>query len=223
MPAGRVWPWIAQPGQGRGGFYTYDRLENLAGLDIHSATRIVPEWQHIQVGDQVRLAAHVGLTVTVADRGQALVIRGGIPSMYGRIKVSRWLPFRARQALAGLIPVAHGKGPDVSRSAAGRGAAEAVWVPAALLPRFGVTWSAAHICARYSLGETPVQVSYSLESAGRIRSLVPIAGRKANSSGSRLLTCGVLAPSPRPLLTRPGPGDGAETIFWLSFRLPAAA
>ena len=37
----QVWPWIAQVGQGRGGFYTYDALENLVGCDIHSADRIV--------------------------------------------------------------------------------------------------------------------------------------------------------------------------------------
>ena len=40
-----VWPWIAQLGQGRGGFYSYDFLENLVGCDIHSADRIVPAWQ----------------------------------------------------------------------------------------------------------------------------------------------------------------------------------
>lgn len=31
----QVWPWIAQLGQGRGGLYSYDRLENLIGCDIH--------------------------------------------------------------------------------------------------------------------------------------------------------------------------------------------
>ena len=41
--AGQVWPWIAQLGQGRGGFYSYDFLENLAGCDIHSADRVVPD------------------------------------------------------------------------------------------------------------------------------------------------------------------------------------
>lgn len=35
-----VWPWIAQLGQGRGGFYSYDFLENLIGCDIHSADAI---------------------------------------------------------------------------------------------------------------------------------------------------------------------------------------
>jgi hypothetical protein len=78
-PAGHVWPWIAQLGQGRGGFYSYDVLENLVGCDIHSADRVVPEWQQVRVDDQVRLAPEVGLDVVVADPGHALVLRGGIP------------------------------------------------------------------------------------------------------------------------------------------------
>jgi len=41
-PAGGVRPWIAQLGQGRGGFYSYDFLQNLAGCDVYSADRIVP-------------------------------------------------------------------------------------------------------------------------------------------------------------------------------------
>jgi hypothetical protein len=78
-PADVIWPWIAQLGQGRGGFYTYDWLENLLGLDLHSADRVVPGWQDIQAGDEIRLAADVGLTVAIAEHGRALVIRGGIP------------------------------------------------------------------------------------------------------------------------------------------------
>jgi hypothetical protein len=48
-----VWPWIVQIGADRGGFYTYDWLENLFGLGIHSADRVVPEWQQRAVGDLV--------------------------------------------------------------------------------------------------------------------------------------------------------------------------
>jgi hypothetical protein len=48
-----VWPWIVQLGADRGGFYTYDFLENLFGLGIHSADRIVEEWQDLAVGDVV--------------------------------------------------------------------------------------------------------------------------------------------------------------------------
>jgi hypothetical protein len=73
-----VWPWLAQLGQGRGGFYSYDFLENLAGCDIHSADRINPEWQDIKIGDQVNLAPQVGLNVTALEPGRSLVLRGGI-------------------------------------------------------------------------------------------------------------------------------------------------
>jgi hypothetical protein len=76
--AENVWPWIAQLGQGRGGLYSYDMLENLIGCDIHSADRIVPEWQDIAVGDQVRLHPEVGLAVAAVDRGRSLVLRGGV-------------------------------------------------------------------------------------------------------------------------------------------------
>jgi hypothetical protein len=77
--AEQVWPWIAQLGQGRGGFYSYDALENLVGCDIRSADQIVPEWQEITVGDQVKLHPEVGLGVAVVEPGRALVLRGGVP------------------------------------------------------------------------------------------------------------------------------------------------
>ena len=77
--AEQVWPWLVQLGQGRGGFYSYDFLENLVGLDINSADRIRPQWQQLTVGSSVRLAAQVALTVAVLDPGRALVLRGGVP------------------------------------------------------------------------------------------------------------------------------------------------
>ena len=48
-----VWPWVIQLGADRGGFYSYDWLENLFRLGIHSADEIVPEWQWRVVGDLV--------------------------------------------------------------------------------------------------------------------------------------------------------------------------
>jgi hypothetical protein len=77
--AGDLWPWIAQLGQGRGGFYSYDVLENLIGCDIHSADQIVPAWQTVEVGDEVRLHPSVALAVAVVDPGHALVLRGAVP------------------------------------------------------------------------------------------------------------------------------------------------
>jgi hypothetical protein len=56
-PARDVWPWLVQMGPGRGGAYTYDWVENLARLDMHSADRIHPEWQQLEVGDVMALGA----------------------------------------------------------------------------------------------------------------------------------------------------------------------
>ena len=53
-PAAAVWPWLAQMGPApRGGAYTYDWIENLLGLDMHSVDRVLPEFQHPQVGDTI--------------------------------------------------------------------------------------------------------------------------------------------------------------------------
>src|SRR5690606_26740757 len=54
-PPAAVWPWIVQQGQGRGGLYSYDALENLVGCDIHSTDRVLPEFQDVAPGDAIRL------------------------------------------------------------------------------------------------------------------------------------------------------------------------
>jgi hypothetical protein len=81
-----VWPWLAQLGQGRGGMYSYDFLDNLFGYDIHSVDRVVPELQRIRPGDRIRLApenakADISLEVAIAEPNHALVLRGpGTPA-----------------------------------------------------------------------------------------------------------------------------------------------
>jgi hypothetical protein len=58
-PAASVWPWLAQMGPSpRGGAYTYDWIENLLGLDMHSADRVLPEFQNPQVGDTIGLGSN---------------------------------------------------------------------------------------------------------------------------------------------------------------------
>jgi hypothetical protein len=59
-PPAQVWPWLAQIGQGRGGFYSYDELENLLGCDIHSTHQILTDYQRLGVGDVIRLAKKGG-------------------------------------------------------------------------------------------------------------------------------------------------------------------
>jgi hypothetical protein len=75
-PIAEVWPWVAQLGQGRGGFYSYDRLENLVGCDVHSADRIVPEWQQVHVGDPFRLHPELALEVARVEPPRVLVVEG---------------------------------------------------------------------------------------------------------------------------------------------------
>lgn len=52
-PPSAVWPWVVQLGADRGGFYSYDWLEDLFGLGIHSADDVVDRWQDLAVGDLV--------------------------------------------------------------------------------------------------------------------------------------------------------------------------
>jgi hypothetical protein len=55
-PVAAVWPWLAQMGPSpRGGAYTYDWIEHLLGLDMHSVDRVLPEFQHPEVGDTIAL------------------------------------------------------------------------------------------------------------------------------------------------------------------------
>ena len=77
-PPAAVWPWLTQLGQNRGGFYSYDWLENLMGLGIHSANAIRPELQVQAVGDEVNLAPGGGLLVVRLDPDSALVLGGGV-------------------------------------------------------------------------------------------------------------------------------------------------
>jgi hypothetical protein len=50
-PPSAIWPWLVQMGSGRGGAYTYDWIENLFGLEMHSADEILPEFQGLAEGD----------------------------------------------------------------------------------------------------------------------------------------------------------------------------
>lgn len=86
-PPERVWPWVIQLGADRGGFYSYDWLENMFGLGIHSADRIVPEWQTREVGDLVAADARAsgGWYVTDVRPNEVLVmqladVRSGRPA-----------------------------------------------------------------------------------------------------------------------------------------------
>jgi hypothetical protein len=85
-PAEAVWPWLVQFGKGAergdhsGGYYSYDHLENLAGLGVRSPELIVPEYQHREAGEFIagvpaRVASGFGWQVAEVVPGRALVLR----------------------------------------------------------------------------------------------------------------------------------------------------
>jgi hypothetical protein len=75
--AAEVWPWLVQLGQGRGGMYSYEWLENLAGCDIHNADRILPEFQNLKVGDLIHMGpeGYPFYSVVHVEPNRALVLR----------------------------------------------------------------------------------------------------------------------------------------------------
>jgi hypothetical protein len=94
-PPQAVWPWLVQLGQARGGFYTYDALERLFGAAIQNADRLLPEFQHLRVGDTVRLSPAGGPRVVVVDPEKALVLHDRMD-----VRTGRSVP---REALAELL------------------------------------------------------------------------------------------------------------------------
>jgi hypothetical protein len=68
-PVEDVWPWVVQMGQGRGGFYTYQFLENIAGCQIYNADRILPEHQQIPIEAGVSLAPDMSMNIALHEEG----------------------------------------------------------------------------------------------------------------------------------------------------------
>ncbi len=76
-PPAEVWPWLVQMGTGRAGFYSLDRLDNRGQP---SATRIVPEWQDLKVGDVMPAGPEgEGFTVVRLEPPRLLVVHDPSP------------------------------------------------------------------------------------------------------------------------------------------------
>lgn len=73
-PAEYVWPWIAQMGKDRGGFYSYEALENLMGLGIYNVDTIIEQYQHPKQGDIIPFGPDNGCPVAIIKEGAAMVI-----------------------------------------------------------------------------------------------------------------------------------------------------
>ena len=114
-----VWPWLAQIGQGRAGFYSHAWLENLVGCRIENADAVNPEWQDVRPGDEVRLHPQAPpLLVLAVDPGRLLVL--GEPEVFSwafvlepegdgtRLLVRSRGSFGLPDVLAPLLAPAHG-------------------------------------------------------------------------------------------------------------------
>ena len=81
----QIWPWLVQWGQGRGGWYSYDWLENLFGFDIHTADRILPEYQNLAIGDPICMS------------------KDFCPSRVTVLEPNRWLSWQAEDETGGPV------------------------------------------------------------------------------------------------------------------------
>ncbi|MDO8188346.1 hypothetical protein Q5424_10085 [Conexibacter sp. JD483] len=73
-PPERVWPWLIQMGADRGGFYSWDRLDNAGHA---SATAIEPSWQDLREGDRIlsRPDGSSWFEVALLEQATTLVLR----------------------------------------------------------------------------------------------------------------------------------------------------
>ena len=74
--AAEIWPWLVQMGYRRGGMYSYDWIDRLLGgvLDRPSADRIIPEFQHLEVGDVIPMGSGPSWPVAAIEPNRSLLV-----------------------------------------------------------------------------------------------------------------------------------------------------
>jgi uncharacterized protein YndB with AHSA1/START domain len=100
-PPEAVWPWIVQIGYHRAGWYAHDLFDN---DDIPSAEAILPEFQHLQIGQGI---GEEGFAVRELEPGRHLVLAFGYPKTEWVIKQGLWPKFGHCSMCLQLRPV-HG-------------------------------------------------------------------------------------------------------------------
>ena len=76
-----IWPWLAQMGCRRGGWYSYDGLDNGG---VRSANKIIPELQRVEVGDLFAgtPTADDGFFVAKVEPERVLVLTANAGNLY---------------------------------------------------------------------------------------------------------------------------------------------
>jgi hypothetical protein len=112
-PVSRVWPWLAQIGADRGGFYSYQWLENLVGCNVQNAGAVHPEWE-ARVGQKLRLHADPAvphLDIVGVER-ERWVLSSGPPDAEAQAAGKPWT---AASWLFFLEPVSENRSRVISR------------------------------------------------------------------------------------------------------------
>jgi hypothetical protein len=77
--AGAVWPWVAQIGADRAGFYSYEVLENLVGCRVRNAEHVDPSWRY-EVGDALSIHPKAPpMPIVALEPGRWFVAHAGPP------------------------------------------------------------------------------------------------------------------------------------------------
>jgi hypothetical protein len=104
-PPQAIYPWLLQIGVDRGGMYSYDWLENLFGLNVHTTDQIVPEYQDVQIGDFWRftpqdyvLSPGPGLYVQQLIENEAVLLCFGVEGKANEPCIDTWQFVLAPQA-----------------------------------------------------------------------------------------------------------------------------
>lgn len=83
-PPEKIWPWLEQWGYGKAGFYGYDLVENIGSPSgMISADRIVPEYQHLAVGDKVEMNDAYYFFVNSIEPNRSIVLGCSSNPCYG--------------------------------------------------------------------------------------------------------------------------------------------
>jgi hypothetical protein len=73
-PPSAIWPWLVQMGPGRAGAYSYDWIERRLGIPIENTDRIIPELQHLEVGDEMPMPGYA-MRAEIVEQERTLAFR----------------------------------------------------------------------------------------------------------------------------------------------------
>lgn len=91
-PPTSVWPWIAQLGQDKGGFYSYAWIENLGGARITNADHIDPAWPPPEPGGVLHLHPRLTLQILRVVPDELLVVGRPVTTGLGFQWIFQLLP-----------------------------------------------------------------------------------------------------------------------------------